>query len=313
MSAHAAQASPHDDPGPQPGDARGHGQALDDLIGMGLSIARHLNAQADAQAAQPVQPVTVPAPQTADAQPAPVPVPAPPPAPDALIRTAASFDQIARAVRRCIALAHSLDAPKQQPASHPAQHEAPDRTAARTRILRAVEDNIQRPPDNPECDDAEVLLSDFRERMDAPDLDDDIRSRPVEDIIRDILRDLGLAALPGSRPWMRRTPADVAELNARAAAPSRPARDAARQHGPNPQDGQPAAQPAPNPTDQPESGQSDPGQSKPGQSKPVHPSAAARPPVRPGHTLPEDPAEAVAFVLHHTDPANARRRPPPED
>ncbi|MGI4945894.1 MAG: hypothetical protein ACRYHQ_35930, partial [Janthinobacterium lividum] len=201
------------------------------------------------------------------------------------------FDQIARAVRRCIAQAQSLSHPKQQPARDP----APDRTTARKRILRAVEDVIQRPPDNDECDDAETLLADLRERMDAPDLDDDIASRPVEDIIKEILRDLGLAALPGSRPWKRRTQADITDLNASAAAPCSPASSAGRPPGPSPQDGQPA------PADQPESAQ----------SEPSRPAASARPPTRPGDVLPKDPAEAVAFVLRQAARTDARWRPPP--
>ena len=304
MSASATHPTPHD-PGPQAADTHAtdtefYRQALHDLITVGTSLARHLPTQADAQAAHQS---SAPAPQPAPAQPAPHPTNAQPaPAPDALVKIVASFDPLARAVRRCIAQAQNLNAPKQQPARNPAQPPAPDRTAARKRILRAVEDNIQRPPDNPECDDAEILLSDFRERMDAPDLDDDISRRPVADIIQDILRDLGLAALPGSRPWKRRTPADIAELNARAAAPTSPASSATCQPGPGPQDGSPAAaQPAPDPADQHASGH----------PKPVRPSAAARPPVRPGHTLPEDPAEAVAFVLHQV--TQARSRPPPGD
>ncbi|MGI4945702.1 MAG: hypothetical protein ACRYHQ_34940, partial [Janthinobacterium lividum] len=100
MSAPASQATPQHDPGPPAADTHGHFQALDDLIKMGTGIARHLSAQADAQAAHAMQPAAAPAHQAEDAPLAPVP--APPPAPDALIRTAASFDQIARAVRRCI-------------------------------------------------------------------------------------------------------------------------------------------------------------------------------------------------------------------
>ncbi len=287
MSASATQTTPPNDPGPQAADPRGHGKALDAVVSMATDIARVLHGQIMAQAAQPPQP-TAAAPHVTDAQPAPLP------ARGALITTVAAFDQIARAIRRSIALAQSLDAPKQQqPASPPAQ----DRTTARRRIIRAIEDVIQRPPDNDECDDAEVLLSDFRERMDTPDLDDDIANRPAEDIIKEILRDLGLAALPGSRPWKRRTPADIADLNASAAAPSGPRQPSA---GPGPQDGPPAAtQTTPDP--------------EPGQREPSRPAAPAQPPVRPGDTLPKDPAEAVAFVLHHHARTDARWRPPPGD
>ncbi|MGI4941372.1 MAG: hypothetical protein ACRYHQ_12580 [Janthinobacterium lividum] len=280
MSASAAHTAPQDDSGPPAAGTHGHGEALNDLISMGTDIARRLHGHAMAQP-QPAQQASASANQPPAAQSAPASAPAPSPAPDALIRTAASFDQIARAVRRCIALAHHLDAPKQQRAT---RDPAEDRTTARKRIIRAVEDVIQRPPDNDECDDAEVLLSDLRERMDTPDLEDDIANRPAEDIIKEILRDLGLAALPGSRPWKRRTPTDIAELNARAAAPSTP-----RQPGSGPQDGHPAA------------------------TQPAHPAAPARLPTRPGDVLPDDPAEAVAFVLHHHARPGARWRPPPGD
>jgi len=134
--------------------------------------------------------------------------------------------------------------------------------------------------------------------MDAPDLDRDIANRPIDDIIKDILRDLGLAALPGTRPWKRRTPADIEQLNARAAAPSRPAGSTPREPGPGPQDGHPTVPcqaPDPEP-DQHEPG--DPAATSRAQSGPIHP--------RPG--LPKDPAEAVAFVLRHA--ADPRWRPP---
>ncbi len=313
MSASATQAAPQDDLGPQGADTQGNCQVLQYIINVGADFVRLLHEQALAQATQQAtalaqqapasaQHIAAHAPQTTDTPPASAPVPAPPPAPDALIRIAAAFDQSARAVRRCIALAQSLDNPKQQQAT---RNPAPNRTTTRKRILRAVEDAIQRPPDNPECDDPEVLLSDFRERMDAPDLDADISSRPVEDIIKDILRDLGLAALPGSRPWKRRTSADIAELNARAAAPSSPTRSANRPPGPEPQDGQPtAAQNGPDP---------EPAQHEAGQPEPSHSATAARAPVRPGDVLPKDPAEAVAFILHHHARTDVRWRPPPSD
>ncbi len=294
MSTSATQAAPQDDPGPQAADARGHGAALDDLISMGTRVARFLHDQATAQAAQPALHAAA-APQPADAQPAPTPAPSA--TPDALIKTAAAFDDSARTVRRCIMLAQSLETPKQ-----PARTPAPNRTAARKGILRAIEDTIQRKDFDDgyaNCDSPEVLTAELRERMDAPDLDADIASRPVEDIIKDILRDLGLAALPGSRPWKRRTPADIAELNARAAAPT-----PAHQPGPGPHD--PAhnpTQPAPNP----QQDQCDLGE----RADPAAAPCAQPAPVLPGGALPDDPAEAVAFILRRA--ADARWHPPPGD
>ncbi len=303
MSIQAAQATPQDDPGQHAADTRGHGAALDDLIHMGTGIARFLHDQAAAQAAQQA---AAPTPQ-AGAHPAPQAVaaqPAPAQSPDALTNTAAAFDDISRTVRRCIMLAQSLDTPKQ-----PTRTPAPDRTAARKRILRAVEDTLGRQDYDDSyrvCDPTEALHAELLDRMDAPDLDRDIESRPIDDIIKDILRDLGLAALPGTRPWKRRTPADIAELNARAAAPSRPAGTTPHEPGPQdgsgPQDGHSAdARQAPD--------------LQPDQRKPGHP-ADTRPqpgPVHPGPThcrpgLPEDPAEAIAFVLRPA--ADPRWRPP---
>ena len=249
------------DPGPHAAETQVYRQALHELINMGADLARQLHVQAIAQAAQrakakPIRLVT-------DAPPAPSP------GPDALIKAVASFDRITSAVCQSIALAKSLDAP-QQPAKPSTQH----RIAARKHILRAVGDAIQRPADNPDCDPPEALLPELHEHMDAPDLDDDIRSRPVAEIIAEICRDLSLAALPGTRPWKRRTPADIAELVARAAG----------QPSAGPQDGRPAA-------------------ASRAQPSPFHPA---------GGNIPEDPARMVATVVSHPTRLSGRRRTPPE-
>ncbi len=319
MPATATQAIPQDDPGPHAADTRGHGAVLDNFISMGTGIARLLHDQAHAQAAQQAaaqpEPGQQSAPQATAAQPAPAQAKAPAPA-ASLQDLAAAFDSTARTVRRCIMLTQSLDAPR-KPARTPAPNHtaAPDRTAARKRILRAVEDTLGRQDYDDSyrvCDPTEALHAELLDRMDAPDLDRDIESRPIDDIIKDILRDLGLAALPGTRPWKRRTPADIAELCARAAAPSRPAGTTPREPGPGPQPPSPdAAQHSPDPQpDQrepghpadtrPQPGPTDAGPTDAGSVRPglVHP--------RPG--LPKDPAEAVAFVLRHA--ADPRWRPP---
>jgi len=290
MSTQATQATPQDDPGPHAADTRGHGAALDGLISMGTGIARLLHDQAHAQAAQhaAAQPEQQHPPQA----PAVQPIPALAPAPAASLQDlAAAFDSIARTVRRCIMLAQSLDTPKP-----PARTPAPNRTAARKHILRAVEDTLQRQDYDDsyrDCDPTEVLHAELLDRMDAPDLDRDIASRPIDDIIKDILRDLGLAALPGTRPWKRRTPSDIAELNTRAAAPSCPVGSTPREPGPQP--------PRPDATQHSPDPQLD-------KCAPGEPAADSRVHPRPG--LPEDPAEAIAFVLRHSR-ADARWRPPP--
>ena len=317
MSEQAAHPTPQDDPDP-PAPAspaagtHAHHAALDSLVSMGTAVARVLHDQITAQAAQPVPP------DAAATQPAPAPMPGIAKA-DTLIKLAAAFDDTARTVRRCILLAEHLNQPR-RPARTTA---APDntetspeaRTAARKRILRAAEDTIQRRDydgsASPECDLPETQRRELLDRLDAPDLDTEIATRPVEDIIKDILRDLGLAALPGTRPWQRRTPADIAELLARAAAPCRP--EGATPHeapGPNPQDGHPAeqhsAQPGPGPDQQGPDGQSTPPKAARRQPGPFHTN-----PTHPGLGLPEDPAEAVAFVLRYA--ADPRWQPPPGD
>jgi hypothetical protein len=117
------------DPGSHAAETQLYRQALHDLIDIGADLARRLHAQATAQAAQ--QATAKPVRLVTEAPPAPAP------SPGALISTAAAFDSVASAVRRCIMLAQNLDEPP-KPASDP----APDSTAARKRILRVVEDTI---------------------------------------------------------------------------------------------------------------------------------------------------------------------------
>ena len=297
MPAHATPVEPHTNPGPQAEDDQLYRKVLHGLIEVGAELVRHLPQQAAAQAQAPHQD--------------PAPQPAPAPSPDAVASVAIAYDRISRAVRRCIALARSLNDP-----AHPSKHPAPDRTAARKRILRAVEDTLGRQDYDDSyrvCDPTEALHAELLDRMDAPDLDRDIASRPIDDIIKDILRDLGLAALPGTRPWKRRTPADIALLNARAAAPSRPAGTTPHEPGPSPGPQPPspgAARHSPDPQPaQPEPGEpADPAANPREQPGPTNAGSVRRGPAHPRPGLPEDPAEAVAFVLRYA--ADARWRPP---
>jgi hypothetical protein len=296
MSAQPVPATLHTEPGPHapglhvPGlhgaDAHYYRHVLHDLIDMGAGLARLLHQQATAAAQA--------APQ------GPAPLPAPPPAPDALISIAAAFDRIARAVRRSIALARSLANPV-PPARDPAQH----RATVRKRILREVEDTIQRTApgsDNAAFDDvdadvdeasAEALTAELYDRLDAPDLDDDISHRPVADIITEICRDLGLAALSGAHPWKRRTPQDLEQLCARAAASSR-----ARQPG---------------------AGPLVPITPQHAATNTIPPGPAAIPratgPTYAGSGLPDDPVEPparIATIPRHPMHLRGQWRPPPE-
>ena len=111
-------------------------------------------------------------------------------------------------------LAQRLDEPARAVVPHPARQ----RQATRARIIREVEDMIVRHAD----EDEGALQAEFRERLDSPELEDDLGDRPVAEIITEICRDLGLMIHPGANPWKRRSPADVAALRALAARPTRP-------------------------------------------------------------------------------------------
>jgi hypothetical protein len=126
------------------------------------------------------------------------------------------FDRMSRSARRTALLVEKF----LQPAKAPAAAPAVDRKfSARKQIIRAVEDAIER--DAP-ADAVEGLHAEVRERLDSPEIEDEIGDRPDADVIAEILRDLGIAARPGVRTWKRRTPQDVARLCARAGIP-RPA------------------------------------------------------------------------------------------
>ena len=176
----------------QPNHADYYRQVLHELIDIGADLARILHAQAKAA-------VAAEAPGPAE-PPSDALQPAPPPTPP--LDTA--FDRIARAVRRSIMLARALDAP---PRPRPANDEAPTPIAARRRIVRAVEDAIQAAADN---DRAEALRREAQDRLDAPDLDEDILSRPVNDIIAAICADLGLPPAPPGLRQRRPSPVDAA-------------------------------------------------------------------------------------------------------
>ena len=264
MSSHPTHPQPND-PGQQAADAHHYREVLHDLIGMGTTLARRLHDQAIAPAPRPAH--------------APA---APSPAPD-LIALATAFDRIARAVRRSIALARTLA----QPVA-PAQDPAANRAAARKRILREVEDAIQRR--HHEGDTAEDLNAELHDRLDGPDLDDDIATRPTPDIIAEICRDLGLAALPGTDPWKRRTPADIRMLCTRAAATNRPG--AAPQPTPSTPDPAPAGPPP-----------------SPAPSRPAEADWTASTTPDPDN-LP-DGAIPAANILHYPPTPRDRWRPPP--
>ena len=124
-----------------------------------------------------------------------------------LAEASKAFERVSRGTRKAILLSRALDKPPRT-----------CRVTARKQIIREVEDSIQRQAEDDE--EADTLQAELLDRLDTLDLIDDIDTLPVETIIRDILRDFGLAHIRGANhPWKRRTPEDVADLNARAAAP----------------------------------------------------------------------------------------------
>ena len=140
-------------------------------------------------------------------------------------QAAVAYARVTRSVRQNIMLDRKLSEPLK----------TADRVAARKRIIRAVEDTIQR--DDLDESEMETLHEELLDRLESLELEDEIGDRPVDDIIIDIVRDLGLAAVPGNHPWKRRTPADIAELCARAAQPIAPTANTAiiaRPPGENP-------------------------------------------------------------------------------
>ena len=181
QTAHSSTFSPDADPVAARADY--YRRVLHELIEMGTDIARTVHRQATA-------------PVVDDA-----------PAVDGTL----AFERVCRCVRRSILLARTLDAP-------PVAGRAVDglgRVQARKRILRRVEDAIH---SEARGEEAERLHGDLLDRLDAPELEDDLASRPVEEIIQDIQADLGLGAHAKFGFMRRRSSGEAAVLHARAAA-----------------------------------------------------------------------------------------------
>ena len=167
-------------------------QVLRELVDMGTDIARIIHHQTRRQAEAAT--AALPPPATANTQ-----------FPDPAI----AFDRISRTIRRTILLSQKLAEPP-RPSAIPTTY----RIAARKRVLREVEDMIElnaAPADRP------TLNAELLDRLDAPDLEDDIGARPLDDIIIDICHDLRVAH-PYADNWKRRSPQQVETLRQRAAA-----------------------------------------------------------------------------------------------
>ena len=163
----------------------------------------------------------------------------------------------------------------------PAHH----RAAARKRIIREVEDAIQRRQPDGDTDEA-CLHAELHDRLDSPDLDRRHRQPPhTRHHRRNLPRPRPRRPLPGTDPWKRRTPADIRMLCTRAAPPPTAAGT--------------AAHPPPSTLDPP------PGPTPSGPAK-ADPTTAPIP--DPG---PPNGAAPAANILHYPPAPRDRWRPPP--
>jgi hypothetical protein len=119
---------------------------------------------------------------------------------------AGAYDLIFRSMRRAVLLDAKLAAQPKPPSNQ-------QRIAARRRIIREVEDAIQR---KAPADQVETLRAELVERLESPDFDDEIAHRTIPQIVMDMCRDFGIAGLDRGHPWKRRIPHQIAILNARA-------------------------------------------------------------------------------------------------
>jgi hypothetical protein len=179
---------------------------LQELIDGAAQLARQIleNATPPVGWAQPIktQEPLAPAPEAA------------PPETDPTV----AYDRIARTIRRTIALARHI-------ADNPAgQQRKPtmDRTAARQKIIRNVEDKIDVRRRVDRDVDADELYAELNERLLDPELELDLQTRPIDDIIAEIVQDLGVARQGRAFIFKRRKPKDLVDLRARAGAPPSP-------------------------------------------------------------------------------------------
>jgi hypothetical protein len=121
------------------------------------------------------------------------------------------YCDVARSIRQTVMLVQKLTAPA--PVAQVARAE-PNRVAVRKQIIRVVEDNIYR--DAPEGE-GERLQTEFLERLETPEFEEELGTRPVQEIVNEIRADLGIHGVDSTLYFKRRTPADIAVLCARAA------------------------------------------------------------------------------------------------
>ncbi len=162
MSSTPALLDPADRARQRDEDAQYYRQVLHKLVEIGSRLARAIDRQA-------------------------APAPAPPPAPRTEL--AVAFERVARTLRRTIALARKIADPAPQARAAEQAHQR--RVTARKQIIRDLEDTIHREAHGRKAE-TEALHAELYERLDTMDLDDDLDTLPIAEIIAALRRDLGL-------------------------------------------------------------------------------------------------------------------------
>lgn len=121
---------------------------------------------------------------------------------------AIAYDRVTRSLRRSIMLAQRVTDPAA----------AKRRALAHKQFTRGVEDAIHR--STPDKARRETLQAEFQERLERPDLLEELELRPTKQLVAECCRDLALAG--PAQPYKRRTPADIDRLNAAAKAAAAP-------------------------------------------------------------------------------------------
>lgn len=151
--------------------------------------------------------------------------------PDDIIRLHAAFDRAGRCCRRSLLTHRHMQKPT--PDADPER-----RRYARATIIRTVEDAIHAAPLEP--GEKSGRHRELRDRLDTVELEADLTRRPITAIVDEIKRDLGLVFEELSKPiYKRRTPEDLARLNATAAERPKPPIPPPDRFDPNPFDPNP--------------------------------------------------------------------------
>jgi hypothetical protein len=169
------------------------------LIGMGNDVATLVHRQI-LSTAEATEPVSDPGPDNSAQKPGATAAPA------ANEKAIALFDLAARTVRRTVLLLHKLNQPAQQ--RNAAANDHP--TNPHNRVIRAIQDNFPLPL---EGDGAEYLQADYLDRLDQPDITENIAALP-DDILQEIIRDFTVAHVAAAHLANRRASTAASAANA---------------------------------------------------------------------------------------------------